>query len=153
MVLRQLLVEASAGGGGRVSSIVAPDSHPEFGIFGGNIIFGAKQQDISLPAQGLAFLTISIHQSTTYHQNPPRTRFSHLPLALIREHHLPVCLALFWIRPFSCRSQTKDGWVACKRSKGAGGKISLKGVFLHSLLGILNGPTNIENIVSLNWFR
>ena len=83
-------MEASAGGGGRVSSIVAPDSHPEFGIFGGNIIFGAKQQDISLPAQGLAFLTISIHQSTTYYQNPPRTRFSHLPLALMGEHRLPV---------------------------------------------------------------
>ena len=102
-------MEASAGGGGRVSPIVAPDSHPEFGIFGGNIIFGAKQQDISLPAQGLAFLTITIHHLPS----KPRTRFSHLPLALIREHHLPVCLALFWIRAFSCRSQTKDGWVAC----------------------------------------
>ena len=79
-------MEASAGGGGRVSLIVAPDSHPEFGIFGGNIIFGAKQQDISLPAQGLAFLTITIHHLPS----KPRTRFSHLPLALIGEHHLPV---------------------------------------------------------------
>ena len=89
--------------------IVAPDSHPEFGIFGGNIIFGAKQQDISLPAQGLAFLTISIHhlpsESTLYQVfSPPTCSHRRTP---------PACLALFWIRVFSCRSQTKDGWVAC----------------------------------------